>query len=297
MEWVRLEQAQWRTRQRRHTERATTALSAVIERRRTGARHPVEDFLFDYYRLRPAELTSWHPGIGFELAEAGEFAARRQHVVDADGTARVDVDAVLHKRGRTLEFTHRLLSRTAERPAQFDCFGLHEWAMVYRLPAEQLRHQRLGLRLSPEQTDAVVESHDLRCSHFDAFRFFTPEAVGLNRRPLTRDDQLECDQGGCLHVNMDLYKWAGKMSPLVGSELLFDCFELARDIRELDMRASPYDVSEWGHSAVKIETAEGKSEYVAAQRGFSLRAAALRSRLLAVTTHVAAWPVRDAASR
>ena len=30
---------------------------------------------------------------------------------------------------------------------------------------------------------------------------------------------------------MDLYKWAYKLSPLVPSELVADCFELAREIR------------------------------------------------------------------
>ena len=65
---------------------------------------------------------------------------------------------------------------------------------------------------------------------------------------------------------MDVYKWAYKMIPVVPSELLLDCFELARSIRELDMRASPYDLSELGYPPVAIETAEGKAEYVAAQR-------------------------------
>jgi hypothetical protein len=81
---------------------------------------------------------------------------------------------------------------------------------------------------------------------------------------------------------MDLYKWAYKLGPLVPGELLLDCFELARDIRELDMRASPYDLSALGYEPVRIETIEGKVEYVAAQRGFSERAAPLRERLLEV---------------
>ena len=42
---------------------------------------------------------------------------------------------------------------------------------------------------------------------------------------------------------MDLYKWCYKLGPLIESELLMDCLELAADARELDMRASPYDLS------------------------------------------------------
>jgi hypothetical protein len=79
---------------------------------------------------------------------------------------------------------------------------------------------------------------------------------------------------------MDLYKWAYKLSPIVPSELVVDAFELARDIRELDMRASPYDLTGLGYEPVRIETPEGKREYAAAQRAFADRACALRERLL-----------------
>jgi hypothetical protein len=151
--------------------------------------------------------------------------------------------------------------------------------MVYR--AEEHRHP-LPLRLGRAGTDAVVESHPVRCSHFDAFRFFTPAAVGRNRLRPTRATQVELEQPGCLHATMDLYKWAYKLGPAVPGDLLLDCFVLAADVRELDMRASPYDLRDAGYAPVPIETPEGKAEYVAAQRAFSRRGAALRSRLLAV---------------
>jgi hypothetical protein len=79
---------------------------------------------------------------------------------------------------------------------------------------------------------------------------------------------------------MDLYKHAYRLTPLVPSELVADSFELARDIRALDMRASPYDLSTLGYDPLPIETAEGKQQYVAEQRAFALRAAPLRARLL-----------------
>jgi hypothetical protein len=60
-----------------------------------------------------------------------------------------------------------------------------------------------------------------------------------------------------------------------------DAFVLARDVRELDMRASPYDLSALGYEPVPIELAEGRAVYVAAQRSFAGRGAALRARLLA----------------
>ena len=80
----------------------------------------------------------------------------------------------------------------------------------------------------------------------------------------------------------DLYKWAYKLGPAVPGELLADCFALAADVRELDMRASPYDLTGHGYAPVAVETPEGKAEYGAAQRGFADRGAVLRERLLAV---------------
>ena len=63
---------------------------------------------------------------------------------------------------------------------------------------------------------------------------------------------------------------------MICSDLVADCFELARDIRVLDMRASPYDLADLGFEPVRIETAEGKQEYAAAQRTFAERGAPLR---------------------
>jgi hypothetical protein len=80
---------------------------------------------------------------------------------------------------------------------------------------------------------------------------------------------------------MDLYKYGSKLSPLVPSELVADCFELAKEIRILDMRASPYDLADLGYDPVQVETPEGRAEYARAQRDFADRAAVLRHRLLA----------------
>jgi hypothetical protein len=88
------------------------------------------------------------------------------------------------------------------------------------------------------------------------------------------------EQPGCLHANMDLYKWAYKLSPAIPSELTADCFDFAREVRELDMRAAPYDLRPLGYEPVEIETPEGKATYVVAQRDFGARAQVLRHRLI-----------------
>jgi hypothetical protein len=80
---------------------------------------------------------------------------------------------------------------------------------------------------------------------------------------------------------MDLYRWAYELSPLVPSELVADCFELAYDIRAVDMQASPYDLSALGYEPIPVETAAGRAEFARRQREFADRAAPLRARLIA----------------
>ena len=192
----------------------------------------------------------------------------------------MDRTAFVAARRDALVFAQVILAGTAARPAQFGCFGLHEWAMVYRQDKFELRHEYLKLRLGGSGTDQVVEDNRIRCSHFDAFRFYTPDALPLNELSPSRENQRTMEQPGCLHANMDLYKWAYKLSPALPSELVMDCFELSWRVRAMDMQASPYDLADWGYPPIRIETAEGKATYVEQQRAFSAEAQVLRGRLL-----------------
>ena len=237
-----------------HRARLAPYVEPHLARRRAGEKHPVHDFLFTYYAFSPAKLLDWQPG--WPDSGSPDLLARRRDLVDA-----------------TLD----LLRATAGRPATFGCFGLHEWAMVHR--ADETRH-RVPLRLGADGTDAVVDTQRITCSHFDAFRFFTPSARPLNRLQPGRDDRLAYEQPGCLHATMDLYKHAFRLWPLVGSDLVADCFELAWDVRTVDMRAAPYDLAPWGLTPIRIETPEGKQEYAALQRGFAERAEPLRGQLI-----------------
>lgn len=276
-----LDAATWRARAAAHAARIDAHIAPHLARRGAGLRHPVFDFLFTYYSQRPAQLRRWHPGSGVALEGAEEYAGRKGYGV-ADGrdgsTATVTGEYVASQRP-LVESIHALLVATSGRPPHFGCFGLHEWAMVYRLHEDQTRHPDWRLRLGQQGTDAVVETHRIACSHFDAFRFFTAPARPLNTLQPGRDDRAAYEQPGCLHGNMDLYKHGFRLTPMVSSDLVADCFELAWDIRTLDMRAAPYDLSDLGFSPIKIETPEGKQEYAAAQRRFAERAAPLRDRL------------------
>jgi hypothetical protein len=272
-----LEEAVWRARQRDHRERVANWTGAHRERRRLGRPHPVLDFLFVYYSFRPSRLERWHPGPGVVLSgDSAEY-------LDTVGYHRVpggvafEPGELPEPRRDTARFILRLLRASAARSPRLTCFGLHEWAMVYR---DSPRHEQLPLRLGDEGTDAVVERSALRCTHHDAFRFFSPAARPRNADQPTRQDQIELEQPGCLHANMDLYKWAYKLYPATPSVLLVDCFELALRTRELDMRASPYDLTELGYQPVPIETAAGRASYAREQGLIAASAAPLRQRLI-----------------
>ncbi|MFC3962882.1 3-methyladenine DNA glycosylase [Nocardia jiangsuensis] len=257
-------------------------VGCYLRRRAAGGKNPVLDFLFTYYGHKPGQLRRWHPGFGIALADSPEYAEVRGYHAIAPGCHAAD-PAFLARRRDTVSFVAALLRATAERQPRLSCFGLHEWAMVYR--TDDTRHAT-PLRLGRSGTDNVVESLDLRCTHYDAYRFFTPDAVGRNDLALTREQQVASEQPGCLHAGMDLYKWAFKLTPLLPSALLLDCFELACAARELDMRASPYDLSAYGYTPVPIETPSGRADYVRAQSDLARRALPLRRTLLEHCDHL-----------
>ena len=279
-----LTREQWTARRSAHEARVDRWTGPAHERAARQQTHPVEDFLFTYYSHRRGHLHRWSPGPGVVLADA-ELDDQPGPWIEAPGG--IVLDAPPERLTRTAAWIADLLTRTASRPPTFGCFGLHEWAMVHGAGQSDVRHASWPLRLGSEGTTAVVESVPVRCSHFDAFRFFTPTSRQLNLLQPTRETQGEMEQGGCLHANMDLYKWSYKLSPWIAAELVADCFDLARRVRTLDMRASPYDLQALGYAPVPIETPEGRAAYAVAQRDFAAEAAVLRERVRAAAHEVA----------
>ena len=145
--------------------------------------------------------------------------------------------------------------------------------------SDGIRHQTTQLRLEPNVIEEVIESSTIRCSHFDAFRFFTEQAKPLNTVQPNHDGRRHNEQFGCVHFNIDLFKWCYKLSPWISSELMLDCFFLAVEARELDMRASPYELSDLGYEAIPIETPEGRNTYQELQSRVAKKGRVLADRL------------------
>jgi hypothetical protein len=273
-----IERSKWERRQSAHRDAVRPRVDDWLNRASRREKHPVHDFLFEYYSFRPSHLMRWSPGFGVHLEGATRDEIGWTEFRETDGGLILDAGTFPKQRLGYLDWAIPHLEATLGREPNFACFGLHEWAMIYRDPA--VRHPYVPLRLPRAEIDAFVESQSLRCSHYDAFRFFTADAAPRNRVALTRAVATEHEQPGCIHANMDLYKFAYKIAPFGTSELLVEAFRLAEAARAVDMRASPYDLTGYGYVEIPIETREGREEYVLEQRRFAERAAPIRAKML-----------------
>lgn len=251
---------EWTAEKAVHEQRVDDLLNDYLEARSRQEKNPVLDFLFEYYAFRPSSLRKWSPGIGVNLA-FNEFddLPEISEITIEDNVAYVDPKLFPDKRVSSLNWMLNMLKNTQHSRPSFGCFGMHEWAMVYK--TDNPRHNQLPMRMEPDALAEFVESRPLLCTHFDAFRFFTKPAKPMNKYELSRETFHENEQPGCIHSNMDLYKWAFKMYPWIPSSLILKAFELAVEARYIDMQASPYDLRDQGLEPIKIETESGRKLY------------------------------------
>ncbi len=274
-----LPEAEWKARKATHEQRVDELIGDYLKARSAHKKQPVMDFLFEYYAFRPSALRRWSPGLGTGLeVKNSESIPELSELVVEDGIAFLDPGLFPEKRIKSTKWILEMLQNTQDKKPMFGCFGMHEWAMVYK--AEKPRHDQVPLRMEPEELAVFVESRPLVCTHFDAYRFFTPEAVPMNKFELSRQEFANTEQPGCIHSNMDLYKWAHKLYPWIGSDLILEAFELALEARTIDMMASPYDLVEHGLKPIKIETEEGRKEYLNHQETIFEKGKPVRERLV-----------------
>lgn len=273
-----LSEDQWREQQRLHKQNVSELLGDYFKERAFQNKHPVVDFLFEYYSLRKIHLETWMPGLNTALTGNTEEFKKFPEFSFRDGYAFLDPQKFPTQRLEGIEWTKTLLVNTAKKVPFLKCYGLHEWAMVYK--SSKIRHNYIPLRMPAEEIQHFVESQTVCCSHYDAFRFFTKEARPLNIIQPTREKMPSLEQPGCLHTNMDLYRWSYKFYPWISSRILGQAFQLAYKIREIDMRASPYDLAAYGYSPIPIETEAGREEYVQWQEQFSRQGEEIRKMLI-----------------
>lgn len=278
-EKINLPQEEWTCKKQAHEQRVDELLNEYLAARSRHEKNPVMDFLFEYYAFRPANLRRWSPGIRTELEFYDlESLPGISELKVENNIAFVNPELFPEKRYSSLQWMLGLLEKSKSKRPSYGCFGMHEWAMVYK--SDTPRHNQVPMRMAPDELADFVESRPLLCTHFDAFRFFTPEASPMNRFELSREKFQDMEQPGCIHSNMDLYKWAFKLYPWISSDLILDAFELACEAREIDMKASPYDLLEQGLEPIKIETEEGRIEYRKKQEKIFRKGIPVRERLI-----------------
>lgn len=284
-----LDTSEWLDLAARHRRRVSPWVSGFRDRRARGTSHPVHDFLFRYYRYSPGKLEEWHPDVTTALRDSPEARQRftpPRYLAQA-GSIILNPGILRPKERTRLRWMRDLLAATSRRPPTLGCFGMHEWAMVYR--GEDIRHREtVPLRLSQGEVDAFVESRPVVCSHYDAFRFFSMAARPRNRLTPTLSKRRDLEQPGCVHANMDLYKWSYRSMPWIGTERLWRSFELALRLRALDMQASPYDLTSLGYDPISVETDEGRRRYRREQLALSEEAGYLRVQLIDAISQVLA---------
>ncbi len=254
------------------------------KRKSTRSSHPIHDFLFTYYSYPLGRLETWHPGADSLLALPTKGEPRidplnEKHYSIAGPHLFLDLNKIPESRAKTMRWISQLLRATEAHTPNYNCYGMHEWAMVYE--GIDVRHKEsLPFRLSQTEIDAFVRSRPMCCSHHDAFRFFVPSSQAFNRLQPAGEDRIHNEQPACIHTNMDVYKWAYKCMPWISSDLLWRCFLNALEIRELDMRAAPYDLSLYNLTPIKVEQKEGRAQYEELQRKLAAQTQPLRTELI-----------------
>ena len=291
--------AVWLGEARRHSEEMNDLLYPLIpghdqatlkERMHAVRLHPVYNFLHSYYRYSAEELKLFSPGIlssaPLEISSSEDLSMLHQKFLSSSTSlAQYQVPRQpLEPSGRygwvRLSKSRDILQATSNRQPFLACFGLHEWAMLFK--SNEKKQPSLSLRVPQSKIDEVV-AQGTYCTHFDAFRHFSQTAMPLNSNPsLTRDTQVETEQPGCIHATMDLFAFAHKIYPLSSSSLLRRSLQLALKARKIDMRASPYDVSKFDGCEIPIciETADGRKQYADEQLALAQEAAPLREEIL-----------------
>lgn len=271
---------EWSLRMQKHKEKLSPILDPYLKRRSEQKKDPVLDFLFEYYKFRPSHLRRWSPGAStrLQLDDPSRKLPEISELSASGDTAYLDMTLFPEKHRKATRWIYDLLVKTNDSKPSFGCMGMHEWAMVYR--AGDVRHNQIPLRLPDDDIARIVESRPLLCTHFDAFRFFTDQAKPLNRNELSRDTFQDNEQPGCIHTNMDIYKWAYKRYPWISSDLIAEAFLLAVDARTIDMKASPYDLSSRGLEQIKIETEAGRKKYLEHQSEIWEKGKQVRQKLI-----------------
>ncbi len=270
---LHLDEPTWRARADAHAARAD-ALTAGTGPPCAPGEPPGRGLPLHLLPHPPGAAARLAPGAGVSLANAAERQGWQHYTPDG---SRVDPTTIRPATSRPSAACSRPPPPDRPTSAASGCTS-GRWSTA---PTRRV-HPARPLRLGATGTDVVVEHHRVRCTHYDAYRFFTADRRARSTRrpdPGARPGRAASSRAACTR------RWtstSGRRS-WVRSCPASCCWTRSRSpatSASLDMRASPYDLAAHGYTPVRIETAAGKAEYAEAQRGFAARGATLRRRLL-----------------
>ena len=301
-----LKRSEWRSRADAHRCRVRDLLGGMFYDRKVHDRHPIYNFLFNYYRFRPHRtIERYSAGLDFALESCSSgddeslYLPSSKYLSVKDGCIEMDPVKSLNEKSVTrIRNLCTLLEIVQRRPPNFSCFGVHEFAMLHSGARHSFFQKKAGLelRMSQREIDDVVERAPIRCTHFDATRHFPDSALRSCRVKTSPALRTKNEQAGCIHTNLDLFKFSLRLWPFASSELVADALELAIRARELDMRASPYDLSsvsdftelgrDFDLTPVLIETESGRAEFRDSTMVLYRDSLPIRDRLIKVASSV-----------
>ena len=299
-----LKRSEWRSRADAHRRRVRDLLGGMFYDRKVHDRHPIYNFLFNYYRFRPHRtIERYSAGLDFAVESCSSsddeslYLPSSKYLSVKDGCIEMDPVKSLNEKSVTrIRNLCTLLEKVQRRPPNFSCFGVHEFAMLHSGTRRSLFQKGLKLRMSQREIDNVVERAPIRCTHFDATWHFPKSALKSCRIKTSPDLRTKNEQAGCIHTNLDLFKFSLRLWPFASSELVADALELAIRARELDMRASPYDLSsisdftelgrDFDLTPVLIETESGRAEFRDSTMVLYRDSLPIRDRLIKVASSV-----------
>ena len=107
---IQLDAEQWTARAGEYASRVERFVAPHARRAQVGEPHPVWDFLFSYYSLRPRQLRCWHPGYGVVLTGSEAIRRYRNRGATPSTMSGVTVsDDYLRSRLETISFVADLL--------------------------------------------------------------------------------------------------------------------------------------------------------------------------------------------
>jgi hypothetical protein len=133
-----------------------TKHGAAKHRMHAVNKHPIFNFLHKYYSYSAESLKQYSPGMACLLTETNvkDFEERVLHsrfaIIEEDRSVQYQVIDIRDFRGqqkiKNIRRNRELLKNTMGRNPVFSCYGLHEWAMLYK---GNTKHQHeLDLRVS-----------------------------------------------------------------------------------------------------------------------------------------------------